>query len=91
MELTKEQRHECYKYALKRFNQERAFAICLELDDALMSIFDIELNFSTLPESFPELLAHKPSNKDMGELWWLFSNVQTRINVLKSCIEQTKP
>ena len=91
MELTKGQRHECYKYALKRFNQERAFAICLELDDALMSIFDIYIDFKTLPESFPELLAYKPVNKNMGELWWDISNVQTRINVLKSCIEQTKP
>ena len=93
MELTKEQRHECYKYGLKRFNQGGAFAICLELDESLISIFDIELNFSTLPESFPELLAHKPSNKDMGELWWQLDKTgrEKRIEVLESCIEQTKP
>ena len=93
MELTKEQRHECYEKALKWFKQGSGYAICIGLDDVLFNEFNIEIDFKTLPESFPELLAHKPSNKDMGELWWQLDKTgrEKRIEVLESCVEQTKP
>lgn len=95
IELTREQRHNCYKYAYNRFidikkNNNIGF-LCLEVEDGLSLIYDINIpDFEPTATFFPELLSFKPPSKEMGENWWDAKDIDIRIDTLLECMTLTK-
>ncbi len=97
--FTKEQRHLIYKDALDNYQngeKHRIFCICRAIEKSIESkrkfkkIFAKQLSFF-IAMQFPELLKYKPKETTVLEFWWKQEDRTTRINVLESCIEQTKP
>lgn len=95
MELTKEQRHEAYKWALKdgeiRADKKELFFICntlaywyfaAGLTPAPISS-ELVLNF------FHELHSKKPVT--LSSVWFELYDYQSRFDVLAKCIEETAP
>lgn len=84
--LTTEQKIEIYTLALKVLKYEKF--ICLSLEAALTDIFnkEIDYNYYEIMTMFPELLKHKPINRDYS--WWPASNYKKRERVLKLVIKE---
>lgn len=94
--LTKRQRHSVYKKVLKEFlldknsieRQGENFPyICLYLDD----ICNDFIVYQKPTIYFPEFFSFKPKNRSFGGCWWTSKNIKRREEVLRQCIEMTKP
>lgn len=83
-------RHEIYKLALKRLKNKQklqpyaVFGLCFLLSPTGYSS-DINLN------DFPELMLHKPKNMYSDCRWFDPEDADSRIDILKQCIKETKP
>jgi len=99
--LTREQRLECYKGALAYFEQIKvdnetkgrinyAF-ICPTLEQSLYKTYGIiiPLEIEVAP-LFDELLSLKPDEVKLGNTWWDIFNIDIRIEKLNECINLIK-
>jgi len=87
MEITKEQRNKYYKKVLKDIESDKFLFIC----PVLGHIANIDpFNIITF---FPELLAKKPAERPVNDVWWPSSTEGklNRMRVLKECIKETNP
>lgn len=102
LNLTREQRHECYKMALDyfinikvanndRYSLNKFGFICPELEKYAKELYNIiiplEIEVALL---FPELLRFKPEQERVDNIWWELHDVQSRIDTLEKCINLTK-
>lgn len=72
-------------------------AICPELSIAIDDKFNLsgdeQSKVEDMPENFPEFASFRPINALPKEKWWEYNERgrQIRIEILKQCIEMTKP
>jgi len=92
---TKEERHEVYKAALKRLEQEIenelpnwVDGLCHQIHD----VIDYELKYRVIKSTFVEFASFKPVNC-LTPYWWKKDEEgnQARVEVLKKCIKMTAP
>lgn len=89
MELTKEQKLQCYKGALKIIKKKSKFyGLCDCLEDELSKIIKNQIfyNYSMVLEYFPEFLAYKPMNAGEYDFW--FESNEQRVEVLNNIINE---
>lgn len=96
--LTIEQRHAVYINALNvlkafqiEFPMEVPYGLCLIIERSTCGLFNQKIWPSYIPDEFPEFGKHKPEEKTARQTWWRFSDYESRIKCLESCIEQTNP
>lgn len=89
--VKKSDRHKIYKLVLDKIMEGFPYGIC-----APMSVY-ATTNFGYLYtptpyiyKRFPELEKRKPKNASEIKLWWKVGS-RRRIQVLKECIEETRP
>jgi hypothetical protein len=88
MKLTKLQRHTAYIILLAEFEESFGFEFFC---DAVYSLFDWPFGEGTIRDYLPELYRHKPATLDDSGGWFSDNEdgVNTRIKLLKQCIEET--
>jgi len=84
LKLTKSERHNTYKAALKRlkFEQKKKYLpwVCVYLCD--IHGYDIDIK-----KEFPEFAKHEPKKHGTG--WFPPDDYKTRIEILNQCINET--
>jgi len=96
MKLTKQQRREIYKKALKMLHNEisngtQCTAVCPNLFDVSQQM-GIEEGFLSISVDFPEFYSQKPADRKLIDVWWDYDkngNLQREEALLKA-IELTK-
>ena len=86
---TKEEHHEIYKKALHHYEPNRLLCVLIfECSET----WPPDKGISHTEHLFPELGSHRPTFY-VGAGWWPMDDegVKKRIEVLKDCIERTKP
>jgi len=92
MKWTKKKKLKIYKTALESIENYHERWICIAIDSACKYIYELRPIFPNEKffDIFSELLTFKPADKCIGETWWDTRDFQTRINVLKKCIEMVE-
>lgn len=90
----KENRHEFYKRALKRYLTDGTYiGLCFVFSDMIVKYWQ---NHTPIPSWLPEFYAKKPDDRREDGLWWgtLYDSVDKlrnmRIEILQQLIEETK-
>lgn len=97
IELTKEQRHEAYNYALLKLREHsgyKYFYICPQLTEWFYNNMVLIMTYENIIDMFPELLRYKPKNiyNIKKNIWFndiTPSGKGARTRVLNKCIIET--
>lgn len=89
--LTREQRHEVYKAALKFYlNSPKAkWGICQAVSKCDCNVE--RPNMYKYPAQYPELFKHATKFLERSTYWWPLTDRTARISLLNQAIEETKP
>ncbi len=90
--MTKKQRHEVYKKALRQVeikNFLNVYSICGAIKRTCFDKGNF-ISTSILLDEFPEFALFKPDDKDQFYYWFRVDDLQTRQIVIDFCILMTK-
>lgn len=92
MKFSKQQRHEIYVDAKKRYVESvrtnHNSGLCWELQDAVFNLFGEHLTYKELIDALQEFREFLP--EEMPDFWWRINDTESRFNALNVMIEKTK-
>ena len=88
--VTKEQRHEVYKEALRILESIDEYFMCICIKKAAAKVLAVKYDSVDISD-YPDFIALKPKRKFISESWFPKDNRQIRIDNFNKIIEQTKP
>ena len=89
--LTLSQRLAAYEYALAEMEQDHRVAICPVLNEWIKWKAHFEYQyFYNFQYIFPEFAKYRPSMIEWNDPWWPLEDRQSRIDLLKIIIQETK-
>ncbi|MFA5299491.1 MAG: hypothetical protein WC389_14980 [Lutibacter sp.] len=89
MKLTKKVRLSIYRKALEFFkNGKQNTGLCYSLGYAILDFYPYTVINLDFVKKLPEILKHKPADKDITIYWWDINDRKIRIQVLETAIKE---